>query len=165
MKNIVLIGIMGCGKTTISKLLSDKLNMPVIDIDEYLVNKYQQSINDMFLISEEHFRTRETICCKEVAKLSNHIISTGGGIIKNPENIEVLKENGIIVYIDRPVDNILTDVETQNRPLLKDGPQKLYDLFKQRDNAYKEAANIHIINDDTLEIVVERIIQAVQLHN
>lgn len=164
MKNIVLIGIMGCGKTTIAKLLSDTLNMPVIDIDEYLVNKYHQSINEMFLISEEYFRTRETICCKEVAKLNNYIISTGGGIVKNPSNIMTLKENGIIVYIDRPIDNIITDVEIQERPLLKEGPQKLYDLFKQRDKAYKEAADVHIINDDTLEVVVDRIINAIQVH-
>lgn len=164
MKNIVLIGIMGCGKTTIAKLLSNKLNMPVIDLDEYIVNKYKQSINEMFLISEEYFRERETICCKEVAALHNHIISTGGGIIKNHSNSEVLKENGIIIYIDRPIDRILTDVEIQNRPLLKEGSQKLYDLYKQRDKAYKVAANIHIINDDTLEVVVDRISKAIQLH-
>lgn len=55
MKNIILVGIMGCGKTTISKLLSEKLNMPVIDMDEYLEKKYQLTIPEMFDISEDYF--------------------------------------------------------------------------------------------------------------
>ena len=60
MKNIVLIGIMGCGKTTIARLLADKLQRPVIDTDEYIVEKYQQTIQEMFEVSEEYFRNKET---------------------------------------------------------------------------------------------------------
>ena len=128
MKNIVLIGIMGCGKTTVSLLLAEKLARPVIDIDEYLEKKYQMSIPEMFAISEAYFRERETICCQEVSKLDGYIISTGGGVIKNPENMKALKENGIVIYIDRPISMILEDVETSSRPLLKDGAEKLFDL-------------------------------------
>ena len=78
MKNIVLIGIMGCGKTTVSLLLAEKLARPVIDIDEYLEKKYQMSIPEMFAMSEAYFRERETICCQEVSKLSLiHIFAEG----------------------------------------------------------------------------------------
>ena len=101
MKNIVLIGIMGCGKTTISKLLAEKLHRPVIDIDEYIVEKYNQSINEMFAISEDYFRQNETACCKDLADIQDHIISTGGGVILKKENIDYLKKNGIVFYIDR----------------------------------------------------------------
>ena len=110
MENIVLIGMMGCGKTTISNLLSKELSRPLIDIDEYLVDKYDMTIPEMFDISEDYFRERETICCQEVGLLENYIISTGGGVIKNPKNIEALQRNGIIIYIDRPVELILSDV-------------------------------------------------------
>ena len=86
MKNIILVGIMGCGKTTISKLLSEKLKMPVIDMDKYIEKKYQCTIPDMFAISEEYFRDRESEACLDMAKLDGYIISTGGGVIKRKEN-------------------------------------------------------------------------------
>ena len=69
MKNIILVGIMGCGKTTISKLLSEKLKMPVIDMDKYIEKKYQCTIPDMFAISEEYFRDRESEACLDMAKV------------------------------------------------------------------------------------------------
>lgn len=158
MKNIVLIGIMGCGKTTISKLLADQLKRPLIDIDEYIVEKYQQSINDMFAISEAYFRKNETECCKDLASLQGHIISTGGGVILNDQNIEYLKENGIIFYIDRPIVNIIEDVHVASRPLLQEGPQKLYELDKQRHQLYLDACDHHLINDDTLQSITDKII-------
>lgn len=159
MKNIVLIGIMGCGKTTIAKLLSKKLNMPVVDIDEYLVDKYQQSIPEMFAISEACFREREAICCKEVASLQGTIISTGGGIINNKANMEALGQNSIIIYLDRPIENIISDVETSSRPLLKEGPQKLYELYNERHQKYLAACNYHIMNNQTLDEIVDKIIE------
>ncbi len=159
MKNIVLIGIMGCGKTTIAALLAEKLERPVIDIDEYIVKKYQQTIPEMFKVSEIYFRKNETACCKDVSKLEGYIISTGGGVVLNPLNIEYLKENGIIVYIDRPIDDICKDVKTSTRPLLKDGPQKLYDLDKQRHQLYLDACDIHLINNDTLENITNNLIE------
>lgn len=158
MKNIVLIGMMGCGKTTISKRLAKKLNRPVIDCDEYLVEKYQQTILEMFAISETYFREKETAVCKDLAKVEGKIISTGGGVVLNPVNIQYLKENGIIVYIDRPIDNILTDVNIATRPLLKDGPEKLYELQKQREQLYLDACDVRILNDDTLENITNNLI-------
>ncbi len=162
MKNIVLIGIMGCGKTTIASLLSQRLSRPVIDIDEYLETRYQMSIPEMFAISEDYFREREAICCQEVANKDGYIISTGGGVIKNPQNIQVLKENGIIIYIDRPVSMIIEDVETSSRPLLKDGAEKLYDLYKERHQVYLDACDIHIHNDSSLEDVMNQIIHSLK---
>ena len=99
-----------------------------LDIDEYIVEKYHQTIPEMFEVSETYFRNNETAGCKDVSDLNGHIISTGGGVVLRPENIKYLKQNGIIIYIDRPIDNILTDVQVTSRPLLKEGPQKLYEL-------------------------------------
>lgn len=159
MKNIILVGIMGCGKTTISKLLSEKLKMPVIDMDKYIEKKYQCTIPDMFSISEEYFRDRESEACLDMAKLDGYIISTGGGVIKRKENRDVLKQAGTVFYIDRPVDNIVTDVETAHRPLLKDGPEKLYQLFDERHQLYLDSCHYHVKNDGTLTDIVNKIVE------
>lgn len=164
MKNIVLIGIMGCGKTTISKLLSEKLNMPVIDMDEYLMDKYQCSINDMFAVSEDYFRDLESQACIDLAKLDGYIISTGGGVVKRKQNCQILRQTGEVFYLDRPVDNIITDVTTADRPLLKDGPQKLYQLFDERHQLYLDACDHHVLNDGTLDDIVEHIINIIEDH-
>ena len=162
MKNIVLIGMMGCGKTTISQLLNKKLNRPQIDIDEYLEDKYHMTIPEMFDISEEYFREKETICCDDVSRLDGYIISTGGGVIKNKKNIDILSKNGCIFYIDRPIENIYQDVDVSSRPLLKDGPEKLYELYEERHQKYLDACDFHIHNDGTLDDVVEKIIESLK---
>ena len=162
MKNIVLIGIMGAGKTTIGKKLSIDLNRPFIDMDEYLEKKYEMRISDMFKISEDYFRDHESACCKDMSTQSQTIISTGGGVIKRPENIAYLKKNGIIFYIDRPLDQIVSDVDTSSRPLLKDGAQKLYDLDRERRALYMQSCDYHLINDGTLEDICQKIIDVMK---
>ena len=162
MKNIVLIGIMGCGKTTISNQLSQRLEYPMIDLDEYLVDKFQMSIPEMFEISENYFRDRETECCQDISSLEGYIISTGGGVIKRKENIQYLKQNGIVIYIDRPISHILKDVDTASRPLLKEGPDKLYELYKQRHELYIDACDYHLINDGSLEEIIQKILNVIK---
>lgn len=156
-KNIVFIGIMGCGKSTIAKRLSEQLKKPMIDLDDYLEEKYDMTISEMFDISEDYFRDRESECCQDVAKLSDYIISTGGGVIKKEENIHYLKENGFIIYIDRPISHILQDVDIKNRPLLKDGADKLYQLYEQRHSLYLKACDYHLKNDSSLDEVINKI--------
>lgn len=68
-KNIILIGMMGCGKTTIARLLKDQLKMNWIDMDIYIEDKYQMRISEMFDISEDYFRQKETECCLDVSKM------------------------------------------------------------------------------------------------
>lgn len=165
MKNIVLIGIMGCGKTTIAKLLAERLVRPIIDIDDYIVTKHQQTIAEMFAISEKYFRERETAACQEVGRYDGYIISTGGGVVLNPLNIEYLKKNGIIIYIDRPIVNILKDVQTADRPLLKEGAQKLYALDQERHQLYLNACDIHLLNDDSLDKITDKIIKLSEINN
>lgn len=162
MKNIVLIGMMGCGKTTVAQLLAQRLNRPLVDIDEYIVEKYQMSIPSMFDISEAYFRERESLCCREVSQLEGYIISTGGGIVKDKMNCDVLKENAIIIYLDRPVEMILTDVDTTSRPLLKDGADKLYELYHQRHKLYLDNCDYHIYNDCSLEELLVRIEEVIK---
>ena len=99
MKNIVLIGMPACGKSTIGYWLSKKINYPFVDVDRYLEEKENRIISDIFSNEgEEYFRELETKYLKELSEKEGIIISTGGGAVKNKENIDILKENGIIVF-------------------------------------------------------------------
>ncbi|NFR05115.1 shikimate kinase, partial [Clostridium botulinum] len=145
-QNIVLIGMPGCGKTTIGKKLSENIGFKFCDIDEYIVNYTDQSINELFQKGEDYFRKIESKVIKEVCKEYPQIISTGGGIVKDYKNINELKKNGIIIFINRPLEDILSDINIRERPLLKEGSEKLYNIYKERYNLYKSYCNKEIIN-------------------
>ena len=161
MKNIVLIGMMGAGKTTIGNALASRLHKDMIDMDEYIEKKYDMSISEMFEISEEYFREKETQCALEVSKSKDMIISAGGGIIKKPQNMETLSQNGIVIYIDRPIIHILKDINVAHRPLLKDGKEKLNELYDQRHELYMHYADYHFVNDRTIEDIVDKILEVI----
>lgn len=165
MKNIVLIGIMGSGKTSIARILGEKLNREVIDMDEYLEAKFQMTIPQMFEKSENYFRDNETLVCQDMKDKENCIISTGGGVIGRPENMEALKNNSIIIYINRPLERILEDIEVSSRPLLKDGANKLKELFKQRHPVYLSYCDKEVINDASLDEIVNKIINETKTHS
>ncbi|WML33729.1 shikimate kinase [Clostridium sp. OS1-26] len=159
-KNIILIGMPGCGKTTIGKALSNRLNVEFIDMDWYIEQKCGRTITQIFEKGEDYFRQLENEVAKELGEKKQVIISTGGGVIKNLENIELLKKNGIIVFIDRPVEDIKKNIETSGRPLLKQGADKIYDLFKERYSIYKECCDFQIINNSNVDEAIEKIVKA-----
>lgn len=151
---VVLIGMPGCGKTTFGKVLAGELNYNFIDMDDYVEEISNRSIKDMFSENEEVFRSWETEACRELVKKKKVIISSGGGVIKKSENIDILKKEAIIMFIDRPVDNIAEDVEVSTRPLLKDGKEALYKLYKERYELYKNAADITVLNNGFIKDVI-----------
>lgn len=157
--NIVLIGMPGCGKTTVGKVLSKKLKYKFCDMDSYIQQMTKKTIKELFEQGEENFRDWETKACEELVKLNNTIIASGGGVVKREKNIEILKKNCTILFIDRPVERILSDVDINSRPLLKDGKEKLYSLYEERYELYKNAADIIILNKgylrDTIDIIMD----------
>lgn len=161
-KNIALIGILGCGKTTVGKALSEKSGIAFIDLDEYIEKKYNTTINEIFKQGEDVFRKMETEALKEVSTNIPSIISTGGGVIKKQENMEILKENSIIIFINRPIDNIAADIDISFRPLLAEGPSKLYSLYKERYPLYKKYADYEIINDKDVDSIVNQIMKLIK---
>lgn len=160
-RNIVLIGMPGSGKTTIGKMLSERLKVKFIDTDDYIEDVAKQSIPEIFKHGEEYFRKLERQAVSELSIEKSVIISTGGGAVKNYLNIKDLKKNGIIIFIDRPIKNIVQDVNISNRPLLKQGPGKLYDIFDERYELYKKYCDFWIINDEKIEDIVQKILKII----
>ena len=157
MRNIVLIGMPGSGKTTVGTLLSKKLNMKFIGMDKCIESAENKSIIEMFEISEEYFRNAETECAKILSGKSSLIIAAGGGIIKREENINYLRQNSVIVFLNRPPEKIIEDIDINTRPLLKEGKDKLLSLYHERIHLYKKYCDIEILNDKTLDDAVNKI--------
>lgn len=161
LKNIALIGMPGCGKTTVGKIIADKTGIEFIDMDEYIEKTNSMKINEMFEIGEDFFRKMEAIACVNLSKKNKVVIATGGGVVKTSENIKALKKSSIIVFINRPLNEIILDIETDKRPLLKDGIDRLYRLYDERIQLYKEYCNIEVENKgsiiDLAKIIVKKI--------
>ena len=146
-----------CGKSTIGYWLSKKIDYPFLDADKYLEEKESKIISDIFSNEgEEHFRELETKYLKELSEKEGIIISTGGGAVKKKENIDILKRNGIVIFLNRAIIDISRE-NHENRPLLQniENVQKLYD---ERINLYKKYADIVINNNDDMDVIVDRIV-------
>ena len=130
-QNIVLIGMMGCGKTTVGKRLSEQLNMPFIDTD-VLIEETYGPIPKLFERGEDYFRDAESKIISEIASFEGAVISTGGGVVLREENVKALKEKGFLIFIDRPVHLIAESIDFKGRPLLSNGPEILHELMEKR---------------------------------
>jgi len=157
-KNIVLIGMPGCGKSTCAALLSQKTGRESIDTDS-LVEESGEKIPDIFArYGENEFRNRESEAVRSAGKLANKIIATGGGAILREENRIALRENSTVVFLSSPVDTLATS----GRPLSKDAAT-LQKMSEQRLPLYKETADFTVEVDGDPEITVRRILECVSL--
>ncbi len=157
-KNIVLIGMPGCGKTIIGKLLSERLGKKFIDIDSLIERQEGCTISELFRHGEEYFRNLETEAVLALEKEETSIIATGGGTVKRASNMESLKKNGIIFYIDRSVSDITGDIDASTRPLLAGGADRLVQLYAERHDLYKRYSDFTVKNEGEITEVVENII-------
>jgi len=163
MKNIVLIGFMGSGKSTVGKLLADKLNFQLVDTDELIEKKTGKQIKKIFEDEgEEAFRLLESEVVSEVADAENQVIACGGGVILNPKNVQALKKNGLLVYL-KAFASILFERsrETNDRPLLNviNPKEKVHELLKARESLYEKIADIVI---DTSSINVNEVVEKIR---
>lgn len=143
---VVLIGFMGSGKSTISKMLAAKLGVPVIDTDEMIKNRNNCSIESIFANrGEAAFRDMEYELLNELANThpQNFVLATGGGIIENPKCREILKKMGNVFFLDVSFDEAWERIKNSDRPLAKD-IDKCRALYEHRIPLYKEAANLSI---------------------
>ena len=144
-KNIVLIGFMGAGKSTVARKLAEELKRETVSTDDLIVKREGRSINDIFKDSgEAYFRSLEKTVVAEVSQENNLIIDCGGGVVLNLENVANLKKNGIIFYLSASVEAIYQRIKDQtHRPLLKaDNPKaKIQELLNSRQSQYQGAAH------------------------
>ena len=154
---VVIIGMPGSGKTTIGKILGRELDLKFYDMDEYIQERTSKSILELFENGEDYFRNIETDMCRELSKEKNVLISTGGGVVKKKENIDALKKDALIIFLDRPVEKILEDVDVSKRPLLKDGKERVINLYNERYELYKETSHIKVLNDGFIRDTIDNI--------
>ncbi len=151
MKNVYLVGMMGSGKTTTGKALAKLLNMPFVDLDERIVERAGQSINDIFKThGEPHFRKLESELLKQIASESGQVVATGGGIVLDPKNAEILKKVRPTIYLKTSLDVLWERVKRKrDRPLLQaPDPQKtLASLLAEREPLYQQVANMTYFTD------------------
>ncbi|MFB3080909.1 MAG: shikimate kinase [Nitrosomonadaceae bacterium] len=144
--NILLVGMMGAGKTTVGKSLASYLNKTFIDSDHEIQKRTGVRIPVIFEIEgEAGFRKREAEMLRELLKIDNIVLATGGGVILNMKNRELLRQNGTIVYLRATVNDLWHRTRyDKNRPMLQtlDLQAKLAELYDQRDPIYREIAHI-----------------------
>ena len=157
LKNIVLIGMPGCGKSTAGKLLSEKLSRPFIDTDEIIIRNSEMRIPEIFsLYGEEEFRKREHEAAKEAGKVSGAVIATGGGIITREENYYPLHQNSFIVWLQR--DTSLLPVD--GRPISQNND--INELYKKRAPLYEKFSDAVVKVSENAEETTEEILKALR---
>ena len=157
MKNIVLIGMPGCGKTTVGQLLAEKLGRPLADADEKIVSLAGKSIPDIFAQDgEPAFRAWETKALTELGKLSGLVIATGGGCVTQKRNYPLLHQNGYLVWLERDSGKL----PTEGRPLSQ--ANDLGKMYAARKPLYEAFADIRVENTDTPAETAEKILNALE---
>ena len=167
MKNIVLTGFIGTGKTAVGRKLSRLLNMELIDVDTEIEKSQKMTINDIFKkFGEPGFRNIETDMIKKLSGKKNIIISTGGGAVLKQENLDILREKGIIVCLLATPETILRRTShNSNRPLLQveDPSGKIKELLNFRKPFY-DKADIPIDTEAKTPIqIAEEIIEKIKV--
>ncbi|MBP3647929.1 MAG: shikimate kinase [Clostridia bacterium] len=151
--NLVLIGMPGCGKSTIGAMLAQELGMPAVDLDEEIVKAAGMSIPDIFeKEGEEGFREREAEQVKRFGSEGGRVIITGGGAVKREANRDYLRMNGVVVQLTRPLELLSTD----GRPLSRNR-EALEAMWQERAPMYAACADRIIVNDAGMEECVRKI--------
>lgn len=153
MQNLILIGMPGCGKSTIGKLLSQKLSRPFVDSDEEILRITGRPIPQIIgEAGEQFFRKCESNALENLAKQSGLVIATGGGCVTKERNYPLLHQNGIIIWLQRNIEKLPVD----GRPLSQ--ATTLYELYKKREAYYERFADYVIDNNGKPEDTIQKIL-------
>jgi shikimate kinase len=161
-KNIVLIGFMGAGKSAVGVGLAKELNFPLIDTDTLIEERTGKKIKDIFAQEGERaFRKIESQVVKEISAREDHVIAGGGGVVLDPENVQMLKENSTIVYLKADPEVIVKRTAgAHDRPLLEvPTPEtEVRRLLFVREKIYQEVADVVV---DTSNLSIEDVVKEV----
>lgn len=167
MRNLILIGPMGSGKTTVGKQLAKRTRMEFVDSDHMIEDRCGVSISTIFDIEgEDGFRKRETKMLEELCQRTDMVLATGGGAIATEENRILLRKSGFVVYLQTSIQTQLARTKkTRNRPLLEnvDAEEKLTELMEERGNLYEQEADLIVKSGDRVVAkVVDEILKAIE---
>ncbi|MDD2717008.1 MAG: shikimate kinase [Candidatus Wallbacteria bacterium] len=154
---VFLVGFMGCGKTTVGKLLAKKMGRPFFDVDREVEQNEGKKVSEIFAESgEEHFRSLETEWIKSVCKGKKAVVSGGGGCFCRPQNREIIKKNCTTVYLEAEFETLLERILKDNDRPLAQNLEELHSLFDQRIQDYEKTDfSVRIDDRSPLEIVEE----------
>ena len=165
-ENILLIGFMGTGKTSVSRELKKITNLPEIDMDKYIVDREKMSIAEIFdKFGEDYFRKVETECLKEILKNKGLIVSCGGGVVVKDENVSYMKNRGKIVLLTATPETVYERVKhSTERPILNNNMNVEFigELMEKRRERYLSVADIIIKTDNkSIEDIVKEILDKI----
>ncbi|NLO21547.1 MAG: shikimate kinase [Syntrophomonadaceae bacterium] len=169
-KNIVLIGFMGTGKSTIGMKLAERLKMQFIDMDREIEKLTGMSIAALFKKHGEiRFRSEERLMSQKLGARSNLVIATGGGVVLNTENVEALKKSGVLVCLDAQPEVLLARINRKkgSRPLLKKNLriEDIEKMMKEREEHYALADFRVDTSNKEMDKIVQEIIQIIRKSN
>jgi shikimate kinase len=144
--NLILVGMMGSGKTTMGRVLARHLGKEFVDSDEEIIKRTGVTVPHIFDVEgEAGFRQREAAAIRELAGLDNMVLATGGGAVLDGDNRAILKQSGIVIYLKASAHDLWQRTRhDRNRPLLQtENPYaRLVELFQQRDPLYRQVSDI-----------------------
>ena len=155
-RHIFLIGMQGCGKSSLGKRVARETGLSFADTDAMVAGSAGGTVNDFFAqYGEELFRKAETGALAMLTRAKPMMISTGGGTVMNPVNRHIMRAWGTIVLIDRPLEEILTDIKLDRRPTLRDGGlTEVERVYHERIQVYRDLADIVVRNDQGYHMAV-----------
>ena len=152
MNNLILIGMPGCGKTTLARASGEAMGLPWYDCDDLIEEKAGMSVAEVFsLYGEEGFRAMETAALIALCKHENTVIATGGGCVMRAENYDILHGSGKVLWLERDLDKL----PTEGRPLSM--KKDVRTLYQEREALYRRFADARVDNNGTIEETVRQI--------
>lgn len=160
-KDLILIGMPGSGKTSLGRRLAKKLHRPFVDVDQEIEKTVGKTVTEIFATEgEDGFRRWETQIFASLVR-GGRVIATGGGVVTRQENYAIAKR-GTVLFIDRPLNLLMQSVQTDTRPLLRDGAERLRQLYAERYESYCRWADIRILNQGSFVRTLHQMIQEVE---
>ncbi len=149
-RHVFLVGMPGSGKSSLGKKVAANLHVPYQDMDKRIQDIMGKTVVDIFAeYGEKTFRTAETNLLIQITREAPSLISTGGGSAMNPENVKIMKAYGLIILIDRPLDQILSDIKLDRRPTFAEkGLEEVERVYHERYATYHAVADITLDNSE-----------------
>lgn len=149
-RHVFLIGMPGCGKSSLGRKVGSMLHVPYVDMDQRISDVVGCTVSEMFdIYGEQAFRNAETNTLIQLTREKPSLISTGGGTVLRENNRAIMRNHGVIVLIDRPLEEIMGDIKLDRRPLLaQKGLSEVERLYHERIDIYRQVADFVMDNSN-----------------